>query len=392
MPPKRTAVTASATKAKKFSVTASALKKGKGKAPSQIKLGLRDDLKDAAAQDGVVQVLDFSDAQVTGHVRRKISTQGLAWDRATGVGGLPCGRLVEVYGDPDTGKSTFCAHVLGETQRLGGVAFVVDAEEVMDLTYVRNMGVNVDQLLMIQPLVKTFESVIEAILRILERLCGRSDRFDFPITIVWDSVGGTPTMSEMTTSVSGGKLDADEDEEGKGAKGQIPGRAAKLLSETMRKLIGKLARSGALLLVVNQQYHKIGAFGHGPKKATYGGKAIRYHASMRLETIRMGMLKDTAGSIIGMEGKIQPFKNKLSGYMGSEPFAIVRGEGVSNAWSLQEKLSKHRYIVSGGGWYTTNIAGEPQRRYQGGFRGLQLLLSQDPGLYQKFVDIYNALP
>lgn len=196
-----------------------------------------------------------------------------------------------------------------------------------------------------------------------------------PLTIIWDSIAGTPTKEELNDLTD-----------------KQPGVAARELRRAMRVLTSKIARAGALLVLVNQTYEKIGSFGFGPKSTTYGGGAIRYHATMRIEMIRTGQLKHTDGTVLGIEGIAKLIKNSL-GAQGEIPYAIAHGRGFDNAWSILEKLKEHRYItVKGGGNYVFAIQGEPPVSWRGGFAQLDALMRTDPAFNDRLLAVYRSLP
>jgi RecA/RadA recombinase len=194
------------------------------------------------------------------------------------------------------------------------------------------------------------------------------------MVIVWDSIGGAPTEEEIANP-----------------KTQQPGVAARALRRACRQLMGKVARSGALFLLVNQQYEKIGFTGFGAKKSTYGGGGIRYHATMRLELVRTGALKDARDNAVGIECLCRVFKNSMASPR-DEAFAIEWGRGINNAWSLLEKLKAHRYVVAGGGWYRFQVQGGEPAQWQGGWKGLDALLQAHPELLLQMRTIYDSLP
>lgn len=332
-----------------------------------------DDLAQAVSgKDGVVEVLRMSSETVIGHVHHVASTGSLAVDRATGIGGLPMGRVVEVYGKEMCGKTTLAQHVIASVQRKGGVGLLYDAEHKWDRVYAQSVGVDIDKLMLVQPPTKSIEQAIQFLDRALTHWIeeGRKE----PLVLVWDSVAATPTETEL------GDL-----------KSQQPGVAARELRRAMRVLGEKVGRAGALLLLINQTYEKIGAFGHGPKSSTYGGGGIRYHSTLRLEMVRTGSLKLPNGIVVGIEGICRVFKNSL-GVPRDETFAIAYRRGFDNAWTLLEKLKEARFIHVGGGWYTLNLQGEEPLRWQGGFAQLNEMMTQNPALYDKLVAIYRNLP
>lgn len=328
-----------------------------------------------------VEVLRFSDENVIGHSSGVISSQSVAMDKATGIGGWPRGRIVEISGEESVGKTTFVAHAVAEVQKRGGVAMIVDVEHKWDLTYVSRIGVNNDDLVVIQPERHTFEAVIDAMQRALLHWIGR-ELGDIPLTIVWDSVGQTPTQSEF---------DKGTDE------AQAPGKAAKLIKGAMRTLPELLARANATLLAVNQVYTKIvtgfaARFQKGEKKITYGGLALRFAATLRIELVRTGSVSLNDGRFVGIEVLAKLNKNNVGVPWRNEKLAIMWGIGIDNVVPLFWKLSEHKYISVGGGWYTFATTEGHRVKFQNSFVGFGQKLTEDPALMELAVQIYKALP
>lgn len=351
----------------------SAPKKAEKKITIKPKGSVLSDLAQAVSgKDGVVEVLRFSSEAVIGFVSKVVSTGSLAIDKAVGIGGLPFGRVVEVYGKEQCGKTTLAQHIIANTQRMGGVAMLYDAEHKWDRTYAMSVGVDAETLQVVQPKEKSIEAGITFIDRALTHWIEEGHKA--PLVIVWDSIAGTPTGVELADLSS-----------------QQPGVAARELRRAMRVLGEKVARAGALLLLINQTYEKIGAFGHGPKSSTYGGGGIRYHSTIRIEMIRTGTLKLPNGMPVGIEGIARVFKNSL-GVPRDETFAIAYKRGFDDAWTLLEKLKEARFIHAGGGWYAFNEQGHEQIRWQGGFAQLDQMMRESPALRDRLVTIYKALP
>lgn len=345
-------------------------------APKLKKDALAELAQAISGKDNYAEVLRFDDAHVVGHVRQLCSTRSIAVDAASNVGGFPFGRLVEVFGQEQVGKTTLTDQVIASTQAMGGIAAVYDSEEKKDRKYSEALGVDASKLLAIQPPNKTVEAAIETTRRAVDHWFAEGLAGKVPLTIVWDSVAGMPTSEEIENPTT-----------------KQPGVAARELRRAMRQLIGKVARAQALFLVVNQQYEKIGGFSPTPgvKRSTYGGGGIRYQATMRIELIRTGQLKGVGGVAVGSEGICRFFKNNLAAPR-DEEFAIEWGKGFVNAWSIVEKLKAHRYITSGGGWYEFAEQGAEPVRWQGGWQGLASLLEQDAALYQRMAERFMQMP
>jgi protein RecA len=335
------------------------------------------------------KVLKLSDDRVLGFIRpdRVFSTRSIAIDKATRINGFPGGRVVEVYGLNGTGKTTLVLQVCAQVQAMGGVVAYLDSENKLDRHYAKALGVDSDRLLMVQPAQKTVESAIEALDRALTYWIDNGLAETTPIAMVWDSVANLATREELDNPGS-----------------KQPGVAAKLLKQAMRTLTEKVARAWALFLITNQMYEKIGAFGHGPgpKRSTTGGEGLRYQATMRLEMIRTGFLKDQKDNPVGIEVLCKFMKNHAGSLEDAgihnalevmeETVAVQRGHGFSNAWSLFQKLKEARYITVGGaGVYTFQVKGEKASTWKGGWLGLQELLAQDQELWGRMASLFMGL-
>lgn len=336
----------------------------------------KDEDGNEIVDEGFVEVLRFASDDVIGHVKDVVSTGSLALDRATGVGGLPRGRIVEVYGGEQTGKTTFAQSVVAAVQAIGGVGALYEPEYKWDRAYAKSMGVKIEDLLMIQPAAKTIEAGISAFDRAAQHWIDNQLQH-IPLVFVWDSVAST-----------------SHDKEYRDTTNKEPGVPAREFRRAMRVLTGKIATAQAIMLFVNQQYEKVGGFtgGFGPKKSTYGGGGIRYHASLRIEMVYTGKLKLPNGTVVGIEGLARTFKSSL-GVPRDEQYAVAYMRGFDNAWTLLEKLKEAKYVKSAGGHYTFNVDdGLGPVSWQGGFAGLDVLLKEDPALKQRMVNIYKALP
>jgi recombination protein RecA len=327
----------------------------------------------AMAKGGVVEVLRLSDDDVLCHVRRYVSTQSLELDRAIGPPGIPCGRITEISGDEATGKSTLVDHILAQTQKEGGIAVLVDTEETRSLEYSRKIGVNVDELLILQPTVKSLESVITATEDTIEFWAKREP--DRLLTIAWDSVAATPSIRELD-----GVIEKQE-----------PGLAARVLRAAMRRLSTRIAQRDVALVLVNQHYTKIGKV-FGDPFVTYGGSGIRYHATLRIRLERGERIKRADGTIIGFLGRARILKSKLGGSRYKAELAIIDGVGIDNVYSIHERFQKEGFIRAGGGWNTMTLEGmEEPLRWQRGHEGLVDLCTQDPALFERLVSVYQTL-
>lgn len=342
---------------------------------------LGKDGKPTKKKEQTLEILTFDNDDVVGHVVGVISSQSVAIDEGIGIGGYPRGRIIEVSGENSTGKTTLAAHAIAEVQKIGGVAMVVDTEEKMDAVYSAHIGVKADQLIVVQPKRKTFESVLNALRDALDHWIAQGLQ-NVPLLIVWDSVGATPTESEY------GK-DFDDN--------ALVGGASKQLSGAMRVLTGRLAAANATLFAINHIYTDIKtgfAARFGSKKVTYGGKAIRFHASVRIELVRTGAVKvrrDSEEVMVGSEILVKFIKNNVGVPMRNRTVAILWGIGLDNVVPIFWKLQQHKYITGSGGWYRFATSDGDEVKFQKGFVGFGEKVCSDPELFKKCVTIYNAL-
>ena len=253
-----------------------------------------------------------------------IPTGALSLDVALGVGGLPKGRVTEIYGPESSGKTTLALHVVAEAQRLGGIAAFIDAEHALDPIYARKLGVNIDELLISQP--DTGEQALE----ITETLV-RSNAVD---VIVIDSVAALVPRAE---------LDGDMGD-------SLPGLQARLMSQALRKLTSAISRSGAIVIFINQIREKIGVMFGNPETTT-GGRALKFYASIRLDIRRQDAIKQGTESI-GVRTKVKVVKNKLAPPFREAEFDVIYGEGISKEGSVLDLASEHNVVEKSGTWYT----------------------------------------
>ncbi|MBF0462443.1 MAG: recombinase RecA [Magnetococcales bacterium] len=252
-----------------------------------------------------------------------ISTGSLGVDMALGIGGLPRGRVVEIFGPESSGKTTLALHVAAEAQRLGGVAAFVDAEHAMDPTYARHLGVDVDQLLVSQP--DTGEQALE----IVDMLV-RSGAVDL---VVVDSVAALTPKAEIEGDMGDSHV----------------GLHARLMSQALRKLTGSISRSNAIVLFINQIRMKIGVM-FGSPETTTGGNALKFYASIRLDIRRIGTLKDKE-EFVGSRTKVKVVKNKMAPPFRSAEFDIDYGTGISLAGEVLDLAVEAKLVEKSGAWY-----------------------------------------
>ena len=253
-----------------------------------------------------------------------IPTGALSLDAALGIGGIPRGRVTEIFGPESSGKTTLALHVIAEAQRLGGTAAFIDAEHALDPIYAKNLGVNTDELLISQP--DTGEQALE----IAETLV-RSNAVD---VIVIDSVAALVPRAE---------LDGDMGD-------SLPGLQARLMSQALRKLTAAIARSGCSVIFINQIREKIGVM-FGSPETTTGGRALKFYASIRLDIRRQDTIKNGAEAV-GVRTKVKVVKNKLAPPFREAEFDVIYGEGISREGAILDAAAEHNVVEKSGTWYT----------------------------------------
>ncbi len=255
-----------------------------------------------------------------------IPTGSLLLDAALGIGGLPRGRVIEVYGPESSGKTTLTLQTIAECQKLGGTAAFIDAEHALDPTYASKLGVNVDDLLVSQP--DTGEQALE-----IADMLVRSNAVDM---VVIDSVAALTPRAEI------------EGEMGD----QLPGLQARLMSQALRKLTGNIKRSNTMVFFINQLRHKIGIMmpGQSPETTT-GGNALKFYASVRLDIRRIGAIKK-GDEIIGNQTRIKVVKNKMAPPFKQVITEILYGEGISREGELIDLGVDAKLVEKSGAWYS----------------------------------------
>ncbi|HAS38632.1 MAG TPA: recombinase RecA [Ruminococcaceae bacterium] len=280
-----------------------------------------------------------------------ISTGSLALDAATGIGGLPKGRIVEIYGPESSGKTTLALHAVAEAQKAGGEAAFIDAEHALDPVYAANLGVDVDSLLVSQP------DNGEQALEIAEALV-RSGAIDI---VVVDSVAALVPRSEI---------------EGEMGDSHV-GQHARLMSQALRKLAGAINKSNTIIIFINQLREKIGVM-YGNPETTTGGRALKFYASMRMDVRKAETIKGANGEFVGSRTRVKIVKNKVAPPFKEAEFDIIYGEGISKVGEILDIAVAMDVIHKSGAWFSYGDS-----RLGQGRENVKELLKNDPALCEE---------
>ena len=306
---------------------------------------MMSDLRKKFGEDSLLRMSDKAKAVEV------IPTGSIMLDRATGIGGYPCGRIVEIAGPEASGKTTLTLHAIANAQKAGGTCAFIDAEHALDCNYAAKIGVQVDDLLINQP------DYGEQAIEITRELAGSGNI----ALIVVDSVAALVPKAEL---------------DGEAGDAQM-GRHARLMSQAMRQLCAVSAKHNCAILFINQLRSKVGVI-YGPPEVATGGNALKYYASMRLDVRRRDARKDEHGEVLGNLTQVKVIKNKLSPPHRTAEFDIVFGVGIDQMTDLITTAVADGIVSKGGSWYSYNGSQIAQ-----GFNNLCKKLAEDQALFQE---------
>ncbi len=279
-----------------------------------------------------------------------ISTGSISLDIATGIGGVPKGRIVEVYGPESSGKTTLTLHIIAETQKAGGKAAFIDAEHALDPIYAKNLGVNVNELLVSQP--DTGEQALE--------ICDMLVRSGALDVVVIDSVAALVPKAEIQGEMGDSHV----------------GLQARLMSQALRKITGTVNKSNTCVIFINQLREKVGVM-FGNPEVTTGGRALKFYSSMRLDVRRIESIKSGDG-VIGNRTRVKVVKNKVAPPFKQAEFDIMYGEGISKAGDILDCAVEAKLLEKAGSWYS--FEGE---RVGQGRENVKIYLNEHPEVMDK---------
>ena len=288
-----------------------------------------------------------------------ISTGSLNLDLALGLGGVPRGRIIEIYGAESSGKTTITLHIIAEAQKKGGVAAFIDAEHALDPVYAKALGVDIDELLISQP------DFGEQALEIADMLV-RSGALD---VVVVDSVAALVPKAEIDGEMSDQQM----------------GLQARLMSKALRKLTASINKSKTTMIFINQVRDKIGGFGFGPQTTTTGGKALKFYSSVRMEVKRVGSVKQ-GEEAIGNETTVKVTKNKVAPPFKEAKFQIMYGKGISRIGEILELALSNDIVSKSGSWFSFGDV-----RLGQGKENVKARLENEPELYSEIEERVKKL-
>ncbi|BBB22931.1 recombination protein RecA [Abyssogena phaseoliformis symbiont OG214] len=315
----------------------------------QKKQALKATLAQIDKQFGKGSVMFLGDDQAQSDIEA-VFTGSLSLDIALGIGGLPRGRVIEIYGPESSGKTTLTLHVIAEVQKLGGTAAFIDAEHALDPRYAKRLGVNTDDLLISQP--DTGEQALE-----ITDMLVRSGSVDI---VVIDSVAALTPKAEIEGEMGASHM----------------GLQARLMSQALRKLTSNIKRTNTMVIFINQLRMKIGVMFGNPETTT-GGNALKFYASVRLDIRRIGTIKK-GDEILGNETRVKVLKNKVAPPFKQAEFQILYNEGISLESEIIDLGVKHGFVEKAGAWYS--VEGE---RIGQGKDNAREYLKLNPKLSQK---------
>ena len=287
------------------------------------KQALKAALAQIDKQFGKGSVMFLGDEQAQADIEA-VSTGSLSLDIALGIGGLPRGRVVEIYGPESSGKTTLTLHVIAEMQKLGGTAAFIDAEHALDPQYARRLGVNTDDLLISQP--DTGEQALE-----ITDMLVRSGGVDI---VVIDSVAALTPKAEIEGEMGASHM----------------GLQARLMSQALRKLTSNIKKTNTMVIFINQLRRKIGVMFGNPETTT-GGNALKFYASVRLDIRRIGAIKK-GDEILGNETRVKVLKNKVAPPFKQAEFQILYNQGISRESEIIDLGVTHGFVEKAGAWYS----------------------------------------
>ncbi len=321
--------------------------KGRSDALEAVLAQIRKEFGDGA-------IMRLGEAEVTKEVP-SVSTGAFSLDLALGVGGLPRGRVVEIFGPESSGKTTLALHVIANAQKNGGSAAFIDAEHALDPGYAKRIGVNLDELLVSQP------ASGEEALNIVESLV-RSNAID---VVVVDSVAALTPRAELDGEMGDSHV----------------GLQARLMSQALRKLTSAISASKTLCIFTNQIREKIGVM-FGNPETTPGGRALKFYASVRLDVRKVGAIKDATGRVMGNRTRVKVVKNKVAPPFAEAEFDIMYAKGISWEGSVLDSAIKYGVVAKRGSWLSLG-----DEQIGQGHDGARVRLEQDAGLTAKIVEL-----